>query len=76
MTDAVPMFELIEEDTSHGGTRRRRAVYTEAGARKFMDALAKVGAMWVRQDWGWRTVPRGCGPVREIRRMNPPHEEA
>lgn len=65
-------FELIEDDTSEGGPRRRRAIFrTEDAAQKYMDALTKVGALWIRQAWGWRTVPCSGGPVREIRRITP-----
>ncbi|MFD4442500.1 hypothetical protein ACFWPK_22290 [Nocardia sp. NPDC058519] len=64
-------LELIEDDTSDGGKRRRRAVFpTEAAARQYMDALTKVGALWIKQDWGWRSVPR-VGPIKEVRRLGP-----
>lgn len=65
-------FELIEDDTSDGGPRRQRAIFhTEDAARQYMDALTKVGAIWIKQDWGWRTVPRTGGTVQEIRRITP-----
>lgn len=63
-------FELIEDDTGRGGGRRRLDVFpTESAARDYMQALAKVGAVWIERDWGWRTVPARRGPHQEIRRL-------
>lgn len=70
MSDDPGEFELIEEGTS--GTRTRLGVFsTEEAARKYMTALTKVGAVWIKRDWGWRTVPANGAPIKEIRRITP-----
>lgn len=64
-------FELIEDDTGRGGRRQRLDVFpTESAARNYMQALTKVGAVWIERDWGWRTVPAHRGPHQEIRRLD------